>query len=193
MDRKFNMVVVPDGLAANKQGIAINSPSMVFKAVLNHIANRYHLNRIFIAPANKFDGSKREEVVGKLYLKKRGCPNVVIPRCSEKSYVDTLGNAIFLSAYLKLNNLWPLENAILIVAKEHRKRAVLCFTSQGFKFVKIDSIDYEIRKQDRVVRRLFYYKYPNIHKVYEFFAYFRDLIRINFIRRFNGAAFSNRW
>jgi hypothetical protein len=156
---------------------------MVFRTVLDHVDIKYYLNKIFIAHANKFGKSKREEIVAKLYLEKI-CLNVIAPKIYEKSYIDTLGNAIFLAKYLKLNNSWPLKNAILIVAKQHYKRVVLCFTSQGFRFEKVDIIPYKIRKDDMVVKRLFYYKYPNIHKMYECFAYIRDVKRIYLMRRF---------
>jgi len=186
MDKKFNIVVVPDGLAVGKNGNPINEPSMVFRAVLNHVAKKYNSNNIYIAPANTFGKSEREEIVAKLYLEKKGCSTVIAPNfCKKKkSYIDTLGNAILLASYLKSNNSWPLNNSVLIVAKRHSKRASLCFSSQGFKFVKIESVEYRIRKKDKVVKRLFYYKFPSIHKIYEFLAYLRDVMRIYFIRRF---------
>lgn len=169
------VVVVPDGLAINKNGPEL---SFVFKAVLDEVISNYPNNKIFLAPANTFGTNKTEHKLAEEYLRSNKIRRIYCPNLTSKKYIDTMGNAKLLKFYLVHQKYWPLDKIILVVAKLHAKRAKLCFNFYGFKIAKVHIVNYVIKKKQNLVPRLFYYNYNFLHHIYEQVAYIRDKIRI---------------
>ncbi len=180
----YHIVVVPDGLQADDKGNTTDKPSFVYRAVLDAVLDFYTTHAdtvIYLAPANAFGGMVPEHISAKMYLVQRGVMADHIITCTPQlsTYIDTMGNAVFLKQHLCHNNIpVPTCNSHLFVAKYHTRRAGLCFTHCGFKFDKIHSIQYATARNESIVNRLFYYRYPVLHRVYEMLAYVRDYMRI---------------
>jgi uncharacterized SAM-binding protein YcdF (DUF218 family) len=174
------VIIVPDGLAADERGRGTSRPSFVFRAVLDAVVTLYAAHPIFIAPANDFGGPLPEEEVGRLYLLQRGCQNVTVPdrRASgSEGYIDTRGNATLLREWLEEQGVWPLGPCVLVTAALHSRRAALCFAAEEFSIAKVEKIPYRLESES-IVPRLFYYRLPLVHWVYESVALMRDRIRI---------------
>lgn len=176
------IIVVPEGLAVHNKKV-LAEPSFIYRKVLDYVISTYPKYKIFLAPANDFGSRSTEQAVAEKYLKSHNIQNLITVPSIGKNYIDTLGNSKQLKEYLIQNNKWPLPPAILVIAKLHAKRAELCFKSCGFKILKVDSIDYHIPKNEYIVKRLWYYKYPFFHKIYEKLALLRDLLRITLWKR----------
>lgn len=176
------IVVVPDGLEADSKGRPLPKPSFVFEAVLNKVIASYSQNSIFIAPANTFGGRVTEHEAAYVYLIERGCKNVFFPALSRDTYIDTMGNAILLRDYIKKEQIWPLPPVTLVVSKFHASRAAMCFKNADFIIKDVDEVDYSYGSISPIVSRLFYYRYPWLHRLYEILAYMRDWLRIFFWR-----------
>jgi uncharacterized SAM-binding protein YcdF (DUF218 family) len=171
------VVIVPDGLAA-KDGAALPQPSFAFRAVLDAALARPASDSLILAPANAFGGSKTEEEVAEDYLRAHGWQGVLLRQPAVKDgYVDTRGNAFHLRRWLQARGMWPLSHAVLMVTTAHAARAELCFAKEGFAFESIVRIPYLLPPEEEVVPRLWYYRHPAFHRLYEAGAYMRDWIR----------------
>ena len=170
------VVIVPDGLAA-KDRAALPQPSFAFRAVLDAALARPASDILILAPANTFGAAKTEEEVAEDYLKERGRGGVLRPPVVGGGYVDTRGNAFHLRRWLESQGRWPLARAVLMVTTRHARRAELCFTKEGFVFESVARIPYAIPANEEVVPRLWYYRHPVFHRLYEAIAYVRDWLR----------------
>lgn len=173
-----DVIVVPEGLAAGAdRRRAIAAPSFAYKAVLDHVVRHFRRHRILLSPGNAFRAAKPEHEAAQDYLRERGIDNVIVPRVPAGRYIDTFGNARFLRAHLQAHGEWPLAPAILAVAARHARRAIICFERNGFALERVVAVNYEVPQDSRVVHRLFYYRYPALHALYEAAAAVRDTLR----------------
>jgi hypothetical protein len=174
------VIIVPDGLAADESGRGTSRPSFVFRAVLDAVGRLYADHEIFVAPANDFGGPIPEEEAGRLYLLQMGCKYVRVPdrrAGGSGGYIDTRGNARLLRKWLEGQGLWPLAPCVLVSAALHSRRATLCFSAEGFNISKVERVAYRLEREP-IVPRLFYYRHPLLHRLYESVALMRDSIRI---------------
>jgi uncharacterized SAM-binding protein YcdF (DUF218 family) len=172
------VVVVPEGLAFDEgQGKALYAPSFVGEAVLRHVLAHYLGRMIFIAPANNFGEPFTEHEVMADWLKARGCPNVQTPPVMFSRYIDTWGNAVELRAWLDRRAQWPLGPIVLVAAFRHARRIHFCFRRNGYEIDRIDAVSYTVREEP-IVPRLFYYRWPLLHEAYEVAALLRDGLRL---------------
>jgi uncharacterized SAM-binding protein YcdF (DUF218 family) len=177
MTAPWQIVVVPDGVAA-KDGSALPEPSFVYRAVLDRALRRPQEDVILLAPANAFGGPLTEEEAAENYLRAHGRNGVILrPPRVRNGYVDTRGNAFHLRQWLQAQGLWPLAQARLLVAARHARRARLCFAREGFVFEAVEPVSYAVPAGERVVPRLWYYRWPVVHRLYEILALVRDALR----------------
>jgi hypothetical protein len=173
----WQIVVVPDGLAA-QGGAALPDPSFVYRAVLDAALRRPSEDTILLAPANSFGGPLTEEEAAERYLRAKGRTGVILrPPPVKGGYVDTRGNALHLRQWLQARGTWPLTGARLLVAARHARRARLCFAREGFVFQAVDAVSYAVPPGEGVVPRLWYYRWPVLHRLYELLALVRDGLR----------------
>jgi hypothetical protein len=171
------VVVVPDGLAADwKTGTVFPRPSFVFRAVLDYVAAQFPSHSIYLAPANDFGCGVTEQAAGVSYLEPRRV-SCIAPSPFSDNYIDTRGNARYLRQYLERNALWPLPPIILVAAWHHARRAALCFKKEGFSIARLIAVPYNVPMGEGIVPRLWYYRYPRAHRIYEFLAILRDICR----------------
>jgi hypothetical protein len=174
MAERINYIVVPDGIAADKNGKPIKAPSFVYKQVLDYVL---HVSRegdaIYLAPAN-FCGGKTEHALAFEYIMqaKRRNIDVYCPSVSFTTYIDTYGNAKHLKAFLH-ENITSLSFD-LVCAYIHSYRAVYCFKQEGFHINKIHRVYYRVTGEN-IVDRWWYYKYKPVHCIYELLAFIRDM------------------
>lgn len=173
------IVIVPDGLSVNAHGETTNEPSFVYRSVLDWAVDHANGKKIYLAPANRFGGSTFEQDAGSAYLERKLIQSIAIPTPDDTHYVDTHGNALLLKKYLKSHRQWPLGPITLVSGKVHAKRAKLCFEYEGFEIANLVAVRYAIPKRERIVNRLFYYRYPALHRIYETLAYLRDRLRLS--------------
>ncbi len=172
------VIVVPEGLAAHPQtGEVLAEPSFLFRAVLDHVISRYRDSDVFIAPANTFGGPVSEQAAAQRYLGVAGMSRVFAFECNTGGYIDTFGNALQLRRWLLVHRRWPLPAAHLVAGRLHIARAKLCFRRHGFSLKSADAVAYVIPQKEHLVPRLFYYRYPLLHRVYEALAFARDRLR----------------
>lgn len=177
-DGRETVIVVPDGLAYDSNARrALAEPSFVFRSVLQHVLDRYSDRRVLVAPANAFGGPQTEHEVAAAWLRARGCGAVETPTIpAGGGYIDTWGNALELRRWLSARREWPLGPCVLVVAFRHAARARLCFTRNGYDLVALDAVRYGSMNEP-IVPRLFYYRYPVLHRCYELAAWIRDRLR----------------
>lgn len=166
-------IVVPDGLEADANGRACPTPSFVYRAVLDWTGARATTNdRVYLAPANDFGCGVTEQEAGRRYFQARypAIPLVTAPSAGTR-YIDTRGNARLLRIELERTGQWPPPSAQLVAYAIHLPRALVTFSQEGFTIdaahaVAIGAI---VRRDPatRIVRRLWYYRYPLIHHGYE--------------------------
>ncbi len=177
-DEPALVIVVPDGLAAcPRTGAPLPQPSFAYRAVLDHVAAWHASARILLAPANRFGGSCTEQAAASGYLRDKGVLAAEAPDSGDSGYIDTRGNARALRHYLTSCGDWPLPPAVLAVAKLHAHRAAVCFRREGFRLLAIEAIPYTVPTDEAIVSRLWYYRYPAMHRMYEAMALLRDLAR----------------
>jgi len=82
-----------------------------------------------------------------------------------------------LRQWLEKRGTWPLPRARLLVAARHARRARLCFAREGFCFQTVQPVSYAVPEGEGVVPRLWYYRRPLIHSLYECLAMVRDGLR----------------
>ena len=175
------MIVVPDGLAAAGQPArALPTPNFVYRAVLDHVAAAHSGATILLAPANDFGSGRTEQAAAAEYLRARGSFHLFVPDSPPNGYIDTRSNAHLLREYLERENSWPLPPAVLVTGTRHARRAALCFRREGFALLRVEAVAYRIPPDEKVVRSLWYYRYPIWHELYEAFAYIRDFLRRGF-------------
>ena len=162
-------VLVPDGLSIdNKENII---PSFVFRSVINYTNELVKDgDEVYFAPANDFGLGISEQIAGLKFLinnyPKKSNVNYYAHQLFSKNYVDTFGNA----KYLKKQYPHIMNSKIdLVCSYIHSKRAEYCFLKLGYNINRIHRVTYKI-VDEKIVNRLFYYKYKYIHIVYEFFA-----------------------
>jgi uncharacterized SAM-binding protein YcdF (DUF218 family) len=173
-------VVVPDGLAGDARGRALAEPSFVYAWVLDWIAgNATSRDTVYLAPANSFGGRVTEQEAARLYLEARGVQNLVCCHTESRHYVNTRGNARLLRQFLKLGSHWPLAGATLVAYHLHLRRARLVFEQEGFEFADTVGVVPEHFERRPIVRRLWYYRQPTLHRAYEMITtpFFRLKIR----------------
>ena len=172
------VIIVPDGLSAGGKPLrALPEPSFVYRAALDHAGASFPGATLYLAPANRFGGATTEQEAASRYLKGKGVERIVCPDSPMDGYIDTRGNARVLREYLERRGQWPLEPAILVAAKRHARRARLCFRKEGYRLVDTVSVGYQVPAREQLVSRLWYYRYPLCHEIYEILAYVRDLAR----------------
>jgi hypothetical protein len=165
-------IVVPDGLAADARGRALPEPSFVYRAVLEWVAREAGAaDRIYLAPANPFGGDVTEQEAGRRYLTPLTSAAIVCPPTIGDGYVDTRGNAIQLRRELVHTDRWPLPPANLVAYAVHLPRSVEAFSQEGFAIARAHAVGPvpidRASAGTRIVRRLWYYRYPALHRVYE--------------------------
>ena len=172
---KRNLIVVPDGLAADLKGNVLCQPSFVYRCVLDGVADIAKVDdTIYLAPANAFGGSETEQEVGHEYLQDQVSCRIISFPSPTGLYIDTRGNARLLRRYLKENNQWPLSNIILIAYHIHMRRAYLIFKQEEFAISERLDIGRKLPKSLKsapIVKRLWYYRFPIVHRIYEVLAY----------------------
>lgn len=172
------VIVVPDGLAKDaRTGKTTTEPSSVYRQVLDLVHAKIGATTIYLAPANRFGGPITEQEAAWNYLSRMGRRNLVAPVYQTPPYVDTWGNAVLLRRFLERSEQWPLQPVILAVARRHSRRARFCFERNGFIISDMLTPDYDIPADAQIVSRLWYYRFPVIHRVYESLALMRDMIR----------------
>lgn len=172
MSGPINFVVVPDGLAADQDGRALPVPSFVYRAALDWTAAHATLDdRVYLAPANRFGGDVTEQEAGSGYLRTRTRAAILAAPSDEAGYIDTRGNARLLRRELERTGAWPLHQVHLVAYTAHLARAVVAFTQEGFVVDRAcAAVTARIDRADpgtRIVRRLWYYRYPAAHRAYE--------------------------
>jgi uncharacterized SAM-binding protein YcdF (DUF218 family) len=166
-----NWIVVPDGLAA-AAGRPLPEPSFVYRRVLDWTARHAAGgDRIYLAPANAFGGPVTEQEAGYRYLQPLTPVPITWAPTNERRYVNTRGNARLLRAHLEQAGGWPLPAVRLVAYSLHLPRALESFAQEGYSIEKADAVTLgHIDRADpatRIVRRLWYYRYPLIHHGYE--------------------------
>jgi uncharacterized SAM-binding protein YcdF (DUF218 family) len=176
---KSPVIVIPDGVKAEgTPPVPVSAPSFVYRAALDRVAAEYADHPILLAPANRFGDAAAEQEAGAAYLESLGRFALTVPPSpATGGHIDTRGNARLLREYLQDYGCWPLPPCILVVARLHARRAALCFKREGFGISEVDAVPYAIPKDEGIVRRAWYYRYPALHSLYEILAYVRDWIR----------------
>ena len=184
MSAPRHVVIVPDGLAA-LGGKALPEPGFVYRAVLEAALRRPPQDILVLAPANAFGGAVTEEEAAETWLRAAGRDGTILrpPPARSGRYIDTSGNARLLRQWLEERRAWPLAKAVLLVADRHASRAQLCFRKEGFCFEAVERVRYNIAGREEIVPRLWYYRRPLLHRLYEAAAYLRDWLRPAFNRR----------
>ena len=171
------VVIVPDGLAYNP---ATRRPlpqvSFVYRAVLDWVQRELPNRTLYLAPANHFGAGRYEQEAAADVLRDYDGTVVAAPSRGQ-AYIDTRGNAAQLRHYLATQGQWPLPPIILVSAALHRSRAALCFAREGFNIAASVGVEYAIPDDAAIVPRLWYYRYPLCHRLYETAAWLRDFCR----------------
>jgi uncharacterized SAM-binding protein YcdF (DUF218 family) len=164
--------VVPDGLAADARGRSLGAPSFAYRWVLDWLlAHAAAEDRILLAPANRFGGEVAEHEAARDYLRARGLAAPVV--CFEvdpTGYIDTRGNARLLRRHLEQHGEWPVERGVLVSYHHHLRRAGIVFRQEGFRWESQVPVVPERFVPEPIVGRLWYYRVPALHAVYEFGA-----------------------
>lgn len=164
----LSWIVVPDGLAADDHGRPLPEPSFVYRAVLDWIAARVPPEDcIYLAPANRFGGGTTEQEAGRQYLEPITKAEIVAGPSRAPDYIDTRGNARLLRRELEAAGRWPLANAHLVSYTLHLPRALEVFVQEGFSVEQAHGVMLGDTVPSPIVGRLWYYRYPLIHRGYE--------------------------
>lgn len=172
------IVVVPDGLAARgRPPVTVPEPGFVFRAVLDHVAERYRDRTILLAPANDFGCGTTEQEVARLYLEERGLSRLEAPESPPIGYIDTRGNASVLRDDLAQQGRWPLGPITLVTAESHAARARLCFRREAYEIAELDAVGFTRPRDELLPPRLWFHHYGWTHRLYELGAITRDAFR----------------
>ncbi|MCY4523359.1 MAG: hypothetical protein OXB84_01340 [Halobacteriovoraceae bacterium] len=173
----IDLIIVPEGLAADKWGNTLNVPSFIYKSVLDYsVSLPYENKRFFLAPANNFQGELFEQESALKYLKDKLSCEIHCPVYAKNFYINTSGNAKYLMEYINNKNI-KLNNCELIAYHMHFPRAKLSFERYGFHFKKFHRV-FNTHKKNHIVKRLWYYKYPKVHYLYEIIAHIISKLKI---------------
>ena len=176
---EYLIVVVPDGLRVgkNKKAYLTNSYRNVLRNAFDFsLKNNF---RILLLPANSFGSDNTEEELGRDYLIKKGLnyQNIIVGLKRKNTYLDTYDNfnevlinegeiikqQFIVSDYLRRGNYK------LFVNKIHYERTLKVINILNLS--KPNQIFTSFAKETgKLPIRLFYYKFPKIHRIYEFFA-----------------------
>jgi hypothetical protein len=143
--------------------------------VLDHVARCYGDRPVLLAPANRFGSPMTEQAAA--YLRARGMTDLVVAETAAGGYVDTRGNA------RACTSIWKG-----LVAGRSARRAGggppacapgcallpprrLCARTGRCRGRATP------RHAEPIVRRLWYYRWPWLHRAYETLALARDLLR----------------
>ncbi len=164
---KKQFIVVPEGLSKD-----LKEPSFIYRHVLDVLCQLVTTDdHIYLAPGNSFGGIKTEHEAALDYLHSKGFYNVSATNTPpSSSYIDTRENAQLLKEYLMSTNQWPLSRAYLIVYSIHARRAKLVFHQAGFFLEDTIKIESRFFPSEPIVPRLWYYRYPIFHRIYEILA-----------------------
>jgi uncharacterized SAM-binding protein YcdF (DUF218 family) len=175
-----NWIVVPDGLAADADGHATDQPSFVYRQVLDRLAREVDPgDRILLAPANRFGGDISEQEAARRHLAAHGSTvEVICFEVDDARYVDTRGNARLLRRRLEDNGQWPLERCVLVSNHRHLARAEIVFRQEGFAWESSLPVSPEPFVPEPIVSRLWYYRTPTLHALYELGARLLSRLRL---------------
>ena len=173
--KKF--IVIPEAVKAGPDGVGIGEPSFIFRQVLDFtLRTAGPEDEVYLAPANTFGGPLSEEQVARDYLQRQQArfrilhPGFNLPAYrSRPRYIDTLDNARLLRE--SLGSAGP--GFELICANRHTPRALWCFRESGFQFDAVHRVPL-VMEPEAVPARVFYYRYPLLHRLYESAALWRD-------------------
>jgi len=172
------IVIVPDGLAYDPiRKIALPQPSFVYRAVLDMVKRDLPRRTLYLAPANNFGTDCYEQEAAAAYLRDYQGKVITVPS-SGNAYIDTRGNAAQLRSYAEALNLWPFGPIMLVSGQRHLRRSILCFRKEGFDIEAVLGGSYAIPADEAIVPRLWYYRIPLWHQLYEHLAFLRDLVRL---------------
>lgn len=172
----MHYIVIPEGIAADKNGRPLPKPSFVYRQILDYTL---HIVRdgdtIYLAPANSY-GGKSEHELGYEYIRHANRREVMIycPEVTYNHYIDTLGNALHLRKFLQKTGDERITFD-LVCAYLHSYRASYCFRKQGFKIRCVHRVFYHTENEN-IVSRWWYYKYKPLHILYETAAFLRDIM-----------------
>ena len=184
------IVVVPDGLriGRNFKPYLTNTYRSVLKKACKQ-SIRYQL-KILLLPANNFGSSKSEEDLGKEYLLKKGIKKnmIIVGFKKSKKYLDTLDNfnqAILYGGkisgkFFKVSNYLKEGNYRLITSYIHGHRVLRAIKLLKLRKPKKVFLIFSTESHDLPLR-IFYYKYPSIHFMYEILASFYQTLKIFWI------------
>ena len=163
-----------------------------YKSVLKKASKqsiRYQL-KILLLPANNFGSSKSEEDLAKEYLLKKGVKKnmIIVGSKKSKKYLDTLDNfnqAILYGGkksgkFFKVSNYFKEGNYKLITSYIHGHRVLRAIKLLKLKKPKKVFLIFSTERHDLPLR-IFYYKYPSIHFIYEIFASIYQNLKIFWI------------
>ena len=184
------IVVVPDGLriGGNCKPYLTNTYRNVLRKACKQ-SMRYQL-KILLLPANNFGSSKSEEDLGKEYLLKKGIKKnmIIVGFKKSKKYLDTLDNfnqAILYGGkmsgkFFKVSNYLKEGNYKLITSYIHGHRVLRAIKLLKLREPKKVFLIFSTESHDLPLR-IFYYKYPSIHLIYEIFASIYQNLKIFWI------------
>jgi uncharacterized SAM-binding protein YcdF (DUF218 family) len=173
-------IVVPDGLAADAAGRPTEEPSFVYRQVIDRLAQEVGPgDRILLAPANRFGGDVSEQEAARRYLASlESTVQVVCFEVDDRRYVDTRGNARLLRRHLEDAGEWPLGHCVLVSYHRHLPRAEIVFRQEGFVWDARLPVRPDPFVPEPIVGRLWYYRTPALHAVYELGARLLSRLRV---------------
>ncbi len=175
--RRF--IVIPEGVKAGPDGRSIDEPSFIYRQVLDFTLRVARPeDEVYLAPANAFGGPVTEEQAARRYLSDRQAPfrlfhpgHNLPANVTKPAYIDTLDNARLLREALGT----AAGEFELVCASHHAPRASWCFRRTGFTLTTVHRVTCRALAEP-VPPRLFYYRYPILHRLYERLAFARDFL-----------------
>ena len=144
-------------------------PSFVYRAVLDFVATNYRDQHILLAPANKFGLGISEQECARRYLLSRGL-NPTSFEHNSAQYIDTFDNLSLLIQYLHAQDKAIQGNSMILCGIRHQRRVAAAAKLLGMSYGSVLGVDYHIPRDEKIVRRLWYYKFPRVHNCYEAIA-----------------------
>lgn len=180
MSAARSFIVVPDGLAADRQGRALAAPSFAYRWVLDWVASNLGSDdEVLLAPANRFGGEVSEQEAARRYLFGLGVSaSIVCFEADVGAYIDTRGNARLLRRHLEDAGRWPPPRATLVSYALHLPRARLVFRQEGYALERCVPVPPPRFVPGSIVRRLWYYRVPALHRLYEAGARLASRLRL---------------
>lgn len=178
MDR----IVVPEGVAVTRTGDFVLSEHYI--SVIEAVANDVRPEEaIYLAPGNRFGGDTREDVMAASCLSHLTVGAVVtVPEEDlPRRYLDTSDNAVLLRRWLAKRGTWPIGEVVVYCTAAHARRVRTCFERAGFVLASVVGAKSTVepsRHEARIVRRLWYYRFPVLHRQYERLALLHARFRL---------------